>query len=245
MDAMQTKVPVDINAKINEADVYQSMGLIDEAIGIYKQVLADNQELDAEKLNDINNKIKSLEKTNEDLNTDTTHLSSEDLSYIKENLAIDEDASLVLDSAFAFKELGLFAEASAEYEKLFKLGYPASDIIPELIQCYLETRPPNKVITEVNRIVNKEVADKQQKGAVKYLAGIEFEKRGHGEPALKLYTEALEFDPENEEIKEKVNFMKAGLSTGSRYDYLLNQNIMDTEQLKNALAMSKKMGKSL
>ncbi len=235
----------DMNAKMNEADVYQSMGLIDESIAIYKQILSDNPDMDTRAKDDINNRLKKLEKTNEDLNTDSTKISSEDLSYIKENLAIDEDASLVLDSAFAFKELGLFSEAASEYEKLFKLGYPANEIMPDLVQCYVETGSPNNALSEINRILDKEIKDNRQKGLLKYLAGIELEKRGNTDLALRLYNEALQLDPENAEIKEKINYMKAGLSSGSKYEYLLNQEIMNTEQLKNALALSKKMGKSV
>ncbi len=245
MTVTQASLQVDVTAKINEADVYQSMGLIDEAIDIYQQILSEQPDLDAGKRDEIQGRIHKLEKTNEDLNEDTSQLSSEDLSYIKENLAIDEDASLVLDSAFAFKELGLFNEASAEYEKLFKLGYPTDEIMPALIQCYLETRSPAKVVQEINRIVDKDITDTKQKSGVKYLSGMEMEKRGHGEVAVKLYSAALDLDPENDEIKEKVNFMKSGLSTGSKYDYLLNEKIMNTEQLKEALNMSKKMRRSV
>ena len=39
--------------------------------------------------------------------------------------------------------------------------------------------------------------------------------------------------------------MKASFSSGSRYDYLLNQKLVTTEQLKKALEMSKKMKKSV
>ncbi len=244
MDSMQANIAVDVNAKINEAGVYESMGLIDEAITIYNQLLLDNS-METAKRNEIKNCLKKLEKANEELSTDAQQISSADLSYIKENLAIDEDASLVLDSAFAFKELGLFAEAAAEYEKLFKLGYPASEIIPELSHCYLEIRSPKKVMTEINRIVNQEISNNNQRGAAKYLCGLEFEKKAQNELAMKLYAEALELDPTNQEIKDKLNFMKAGISTGSKYEYLLNEKIMGTEQLKEALAMSKKKKKSV
>jgi len=246
MDAIQVNEEINVDAKINEADVYQSMGLIAEAIQIYNQVLTETPNLDSHIQDELRKKLETLEKKNETLEQEASKkISSEDLSYIKEALSIDEDVSAVLDSAFAFKELGLFSEACSEYEKLFKLGYPTAEITPELVQCYLEMRSPAEAISEINRMINQQGLDDREKGEVKYLSGIEMEKRGHNEQALKLYKAAAEIDPENEEIKDKINFIMSSLSSGSKYDYLLNQNIMNTEQLKNALAMSKKMNKSV
>jgi len=128
---------------------------------------------------------------------------------------------------------------------IFYEGYPAAELIPELIHCYLELGSPAEVINEINRMIEQEQLDDSQKSEVKYLSGIEMEKRGHNEQALMLYKSAGETDPENEEITDKIKFLMSGLSTGSKYDYLLNQNIMNTEQLKEALAQSKKVKKSV
>ncbi len=246
MSDIQVTENMDFDAKINEADVYLSMGLIAESIAVYEQILSEIPDLEPDTKVEIRNKIKKLERKNEKLEIEATKsMSSEHLSYIKETLAIDEDVSAVLDSAFAFRELGLFAEASAEYEKLFKMGYPASEIVPELVQCYLEMYPSAKVIDEINRMIKQENLDDGDKCEVKYLSGIEMEKNGHLEQALKLYQAAGKIDPGNVEIRDKINFIIAGFSSGSKYDYLLNQNMMNTEQLKKALAMSKKMNKSV
>jgi len=246
MDAIQMNEKLDVDAKINEADVYQSMGLLAEAMDIYQQILSDRPDLESHKQDELKKKMKQLEKKNERLEKEASkEISSEDLSYIKETLAIDDDVSAVLDSAFAFRELGLFSEACSEYEKLFKLGYPAAEIIPELIQCNLEMGSPAEAVNEITRVIDQEGLDDLNKGEVKYLSGVELEKRGHNEQALTLYQSAGEIDPDNEEISDKIKFIMSTLSTGSKYDYLLNQKIMNTEQLKEALAQSKKVNKSV
>jgi tetratricopeptide (TPR) repeat protein len=246
MDAIQASGKMDFNAKLKEADVYQSMGLIGEAIEIYRQILSGQPDLESHKQDDLREKIEQLEKKNEKLEKEASKkISSEDLSYIKKTLAINEDVSAVLDSAFAFKELGLFSEACSEYEKLFNLGYPAADIIPDLIQCHLELRSPAETLDAINTMIDQQKLEDMEKGMTKYLSAMEMGKRGHNEQALSLYKSAGEIDPENDEIRDRINFITASLSTGSKYDYLLNQNIMDTEQLKKALALSKKMAKSL
>ena len=237
---------VDVKAKINEAEVYQSMGLIAEAIAIYEQILSDMPGLDPQKQKEVQGKLKLLETKKTHLEKESTEeLSSEDLSYIKETLSLDEDVSAVLDSAFAFKELGLFSEASTEYEKLFKLGYPAPEIVPELVQCYLKMHSKEEVVSKIKEKIVKKKSGDNEKSEVLFLSGIEMEKSGYKDHAVRLYRLARESDPENDEIKEKINVITASLSTGSKYDYLLNENLMNTEQLKQALAMSKKMNKSV
>ncbi len=246
MEATQMSGELNVDAKINEADVYQSMGLIDEAIDIYQQILLREDDVDPDVRDEIREKLERLQKKNETFEKEAAkQISTENLSYIKEALAIEEDVSAVLDSAFAFKELGLFSEACTEYEKLFKLGYPAAEIIPELVQCYLETCSPSETMDEINRMLDHQSLEEREKAEVKYLSGLEMEKKGHHEQAFEFFKSAEETDPENKEIKDKINFLMASLSTGSKYDYLLNQKIMNTEQLKNALAQSKKLGKSV
>ena len=237
---------VNVEAKMNEAEVYQSMGLIAESIAIYEQLLTDRSDLDPEKEKEIQNRLKLLETKNAHLEEQSTEkLSTADMSYIKETLSLDEDVSAILDSAFAFKELGLFSEASLEYEKLFKLGYPVAEIIPELIQCYLKVYSKPEVPRKIAEKVKQEKLGDKEKGEVFFLAGVEMEKSGHKDQAVNLYESAKDCDPENDEIKEKINVITASLSTGSKYDYLLSQKLMNTEQLKQALSMSKKMNKSV
>ncbi|SPD72032.1 Type II/IV secretion system protein [uncultured Desulfobacterium sp.] len=237
---------IDIDAKIKEADVYHSMGLIGEAIAIYEQILSSAPDIESDKQGEIKSRLEELEKKYVHIETERSkQLSSEDLSYIKETLAIDEDVTAVLDSAFAFKELGLFSEAASEYEKLLGLDYPVPEIVPDLVQCLIQTHTLQGVMEEVGRIIDqKELGDKE-KAEARLLAGSELEKVGHNEEALKLYQSAKELDPMNEEVKDKINFLMSSLSTGSKYDYLLNQEMMDTDQLKKALEMSKKVKKSV
>ena len=56
---------------------------------------------------------------------------------------------------------------------------------------------------------------------------------------------ASDLDPENESLKEKKESVIASLSSGSRYDYLLNMKLVTSEQLQKALALSKKARKSV
>lgn len=49
MNESQANINIDIDTKIKEAELYRSMGLVVESIGIYEQILLDDPELDGQK----------------------------------------------------------------------------------------------------------------------------------------------------------------------------------------------------
>ena len=103
--------------RLNEAEAYHSMGLFVESLGVYEQILSDIPDLPAHSQEKIGEKMDRLTREIADLEKEASRkVSSEDLSFIKETLDIDEDVSAILDSANSFKELGLFGEAISEYE---------------------------------------------------------------------------------------------------------------------------------
>ncbi len=246
MAAINAKGKTDVGSRIKEAETYYSMGLLDESLGVYEELIsaisdddAGNREAIQEKIDLLREEVKAKDKKL------ARTASSADISMIKETLSIEENLTEILDSAIAFKELGLFREAIAQYEKTLDFDYSFSKVVPELAGCLLELHSPREVITRIDEIIGNRNLDNQETAQTKYLLGLEVEKRGHNELALDQYKIALDFDPEHKEIKNRVNLMRAGISSGSKYDYLLSNNIVSAEQLQQALVTSKKINKSV
>ena len=65
MTSAQANMEIDIDSKIKEAEVYYSMGLLDESLGVYKKALSDLPEQDSSAREDIEGKINLLKKENE------------------------------------------------------------------------------------------------------------------------------------------------------------------------------------
>ncbi|MBW1803166.1 MAG: type II/IV secretion system protein, partial [Deltaproteobacteria bacterium] len=237
---------MDVNARIKEAEVYYSMGLTVESLDIYEGILSENPELDAEGLDTITGKIYRLKEEIADWEkTDGSTISAEEVSAFKESLAECEEVPAILDSAFAFKELGLFGDAISEYEKLFRLEYPFEMIIPDIVECLLRLHSPKRAVEEAEKVVSDHGLGKKEVAQIKFRLGLEMEERDHKELAVELYDSAGDMDPENGEIKNKLSSVMTSISSGSKYDYLLNQKMVNTEQLQKALALSKKTKKSV
>jgi len=170
-------------------------------------------------------------------------------------LSVHGDVPTLLDGAAALKELGLIDEAIAEYEKLLEFDYSKIDyskfdyspakIICEYLDCLLEIKQPGEVVKEAYKIIYKHNLKEKETAEIKYWLGLKLEKKDHTDLAYELYETAAEIDPSNREIQDKLESLKAKISSSSRYDYLVRNKIVTTQQLQETLAIAKKMNKSV
>ena len=109
----------DIESRINEAEVCRSMGLFSDSLNIYENVLSQVSPQDAETLETVKKRINILKKEIADTeDTKPKGVSAKEISMFKKTLSSQGDAPALLDSASAFKEMGLHGEAVAEYAKM-------------------------------------------------------------------------------------------------------------------------------
>ncbi|MBW1691057.1 MAG: Flp pilus assembly complex ATPase component TadA [Deltaproteobacteria bacterium] len=235
-----------IESRIREAEVYHSMGFLKETLNIYEDILSNSPRLSPSDMEIIKEKIHLL--TEEMENSTKSHardITPEDISIIKEAVSIRGTVPEILDSASALKELGLIEEAIAEYGKLFHLDYPPERIIPELTECLFKIYPPFKVIEHIENFTKEHNLSDQDRARIKFMLGLEMEKRDNKDLALELYRSAENMDPANVEIKDRLSSLVGSLVSGSRYDYLITKKMVTAEQLQKALAISKKTRKSV
>ncbi len=232
----------DINNRIQEAEIYHSMGLPKESLVLYEGILNSIPSKDDKIYSNILEKIDTLKiEIKEKYPDEFDGLSAEDVAGIQKVLtSSDENAPAINDTAYTFKELGLYKEAIAEYEKLFSLDFPIKTIIPDICDCLFKLYPSMEIILQADNFFKKFNFADEHLADVKYLLGMELEKRDSKEQALYYYESAAELDPKNENIKKRLNALAAYFATGSKYEYLLNNNKITTEQLLDALAISKK-----
>lgn len=158
-----------------------------------------------------------------------------------------EGASKIVDRANSFKELGLFKEAVNEYGKLFGPDNSSSAIVPELVSCLVMAYSASEAIKQLKHIINRRGLGERELIQIQFVLGLELEERNHRNLARDLYKSALDIDPKNQQIKDRLDSLMAGSSPyfGSRYDYMVSKNIITIEQLENALKLSKKIKKSV
>jgi type II secretory ATPase GspE/PulE/Tfp pilus assembly ATPase PilB-like protein len=246
MNQIPEKQPADWSSKIKEAETYYSMGLLDEAFGTYREIMTHASTLGQEVQKRIKEKIEGLTKEiAERERIDSMTVSPSDISHFKKSVSNEQSLPVILDSASAFIELGLYGEAVAEYEKLFRLNYAPEKILDEIAACLFKTQSPQKVIEKIESILSRQNLDKKALARLRFHLGNILETKDHKNIALDIYRTARETDPDNNEIRVKLDSLAPETSSGSKFDYLLNRKKVTTEQLQQALSLSKKMKKSV
>jgi type II secretory ATPase GspE/PulE/Tfp pilus assembly ATPase PilB-like protein len=256
MNDIQAIGQSEIEMKIKEAETCHSMGMIREALQVYEQILTGLPGQNSQIRDTISAKIGHLKKEIEHQEeAESQGFSEEDISIFKKTLSGHDDVPTLLDGAAALKELGLMDEAVAEYAKLLEFDYTKIDyskfdcspvkIICDYLSCLLAVKGPQGVVKEAYRVTYKHNLKEKETAEIKFWLGLQMEKKDQSDLAYELYETASEIDPQNGEIIERMNSLKAKISSGSRYDYLIRNKIINTKQLQEALAIAKKMNKSL
>ncbi|MFP3980968.1 MAG: ATPase, T2SS/T4P/T4SS family [Desulfobacterales bacterium] len=235
------------DSRMKVAEAYEGHGLYDEALTVYKEILSSFSDLTDETRANIEEKINNLSQEIEEVEQGVPgqELSKEDVSHIKSGLSIGESAPEICDSAQAFKELGLYKEALSEYKKLFGTDYPAKNFYPEVLECLFSLFPPSQMGQEIDKICSENNIDEKTRASMKYELGQALEQRDYKELAVECYKSVQKIDPVYPKIKEKIEAVEPGQRYESRYDYLLRNEIVTTDQLQKALAQSKKSKKSV
>lgn len=232
------------------------MGMIQEALTLYEEVLSLSSDEDVGGNGNIRDRIGRLRKELELREmAENQGLSEEDISLFRKNLSLHDDIPTILDGARALKELGLLEEAIGEYEKLLqfdfgksdysKLDYSPAQIVVDYLKCLLQTKQAHEVVKKAYKVIYQHNINDKETAQIQFWLGSEMEKREQRDQALELFETAAKIDADNRDISNKIKSLKSGMSTSSRYDYLLENKTVTTHQLQEALAISKKIGKSI
>ncbi|HSV91768.1 MAG TPA: hypothetical protein VLH81_01780, partial [Desulfobacterales bacterium] len=236
----------DIESRINEAEVCRSMGLFSESLAIYEKILPSVPSQSADVMETIRGRIGLLrqEIAKEDA-TSVPGVSAREISWIREAISSSGDLSAILDSASAFQEMGLHEEAVNEYAKLLGENFPLEKVIPAFTESLLKLHSPAHVSAGVNALLESAALDSGKAARVKHLMGVELEKRDQRDAAHDLYKGAAELNPSDAEIAKSLASVAAAFASGSKYDYLLRERMVTTDQLQKAFGLAKKSNRSV
>jgi len=236
----------DIDSRINEAEVCRSMGLFAESLAIYEKVLpavpVDPPDIKETILGRID--LLKQEIAKEDATT-AAETSTKDITLIRGAIGSADDNSALIDSAAAFKEMGLHGEAVSEYAKLLAEDYPLEKVVPGLTESLLCMHSLEEVPQKLGALIEETRVDAVKAARISYLMGTELEKRNHQEAALNLYKASSELNPADAEVAKRIDSTATTLTSGSRYDWLVRESVASAAQLQRAFGLAKKFNKSI
>jgi type II secretory ATPase GspE/PulE/Tfp pilus assembly ATPase PilB-like protein len=256
MDLTPPCAPPDIEIRLKEAETCYAMGLLEDALAIYTRVASNGAGLGPGRLRSVSARINRLKQEIHDFQeSEKKGLSAEDISIFKRAISSRQDLPTLLDSAAALKELGLMEEAVAEYEKALafdpaafvfsKSDNSAAKIVCDFLSCLLEVRAPQDVVGQLDRVFGRLELPDKDKSRVHFWLGQQMEIKQFHDLALERYKSASELDPSEPQLASRISALDAKLSSNSRYDYLLRNKRVATNQLQEALAIARKINKSV
>jgi len=237
----------EIDTKRKEAEVYYSMGLLEESLGVYEKILSSSDNtMDTQDRNTIEEKIGRIrDEITTRRQRDEEEMSSEGVAMIKPSLNDSRDAKEILENASALIELGLVEDALKEYVKAFDLDLPVQKVLHEFTRIMSKKHSPGDIMEWVGKLIDQKWDDNEDRAEIRFRFALEMESRGNKDLAFNIYKEASKIDPSNMELKERLDSIIKAMFSGSRYDYLLNKKLVNSGQLQKALAISRKTRKSV
>ncbi len=240
-----------VEKKLKEAEVCRSMGLLDESLSICNKLLENKDGIEDEKIRSIEEKIEILKEEIEIQSKENLHKRfSRDLIYRPGNFSEKESAGKFLRRAEALKDIGLVADAAREYEKFFETETVEEDcssakVLLGYVSCLLPMNTSEEILDMLGEAAAKLNPDRRELARVYFRTGSAFEKKGDMDGAVSSYKAAAELTPDDENLKRRLDDIGSMLSTSTRFDYLLANKLVTTEQLEEASEISKKTNKSV
>jgi len=195
---------MNVTAKVNEAETYLSMGLLEESLMVYEQIHSNADALDdaakqniAGKISDLKNDVDHLEQN------EHNSICEKEIAFLKNALSVTDEIPEINNCAASFFELGLFKEALCEYGKLLCRDHESKDLIPNTTTCLLKCFSSNDIRGCLDEIIKDEGIENTKKVKIRFLISQELEKRNLNELALKFYDSGHRSDSTDHAIKRR------------------------------------------
>ncbi len=230
----------EIQEKINEAELYLSQGLFDEARQAYQQLLKELGSLSQRASTDpafrqtyesfrgsIREQLALIERQEAEFHGQPSEAKPE------EHVAAQEgEGSAAFNRGQAFLDIGLFAEAIQEFQSAATLGFQPIECSLQIGKAHLQLgqhREGLRILEKTSK--QKGLADTDRNVLLGQMA-VGYETAGDMEKALELYQQLAASDPTHRTAAKKV---KSLAKEGDRYQLNVVKLHLKNEQFSKAI----------
>ena len=231
---------------MDTAKAYKKHGLYSESTAVYltiKDTYGDTLEANTRafidiELEELREKLSGIDKESE-----IFEMSSQELDTIKKAWS-EDNIYEILESAQAFRELGLHRESLNELVKLFTTPYPVATLVPQIVAALMHMYAVSQLHEKALEFLEAHEVGQDVAADILFCFGLEMEKREKNDAAIKFYGEVHELDPDYKGLNAQIEGVQESRSYESAYGYLLDTGQASPTQLQNAVILAKKRGKS-
>lgn len=225
---------------LKEAEVFYEQGLYAEAKSTYTSLLKELKKMppSAEvkaQINILKTKIEEIEKMLEE---------EENVIPFPTNQT-EEDPAAIYEKALALKELGLYKEAVGEFKKVLPKGYNIEECIRNIVSCYEEEGLKLEAIRFLEDFLKRHKLADEYREQIQYELGKLYEAVGAYAKALHYFKQIKKFKHKFPDLNQRIRSSYTKSKGGTRFDYLIQEKIIQKKDLENAVAEARKEKKSV
>jgi len=224
--------------KLNEARLYYDQGLFEEAEEIYGRLLKELKQFPDNK--NIKEQIKQLENMRKQCETKLDPGVHETDQEPDKKERSNEDLYV---EAIAFHDLEAYGDAISNYKTLIENNYKLNEVIYSLVLCYKERDDRKSAIKCLESITKQKNVDQNKADICFYQLSLLYEELGDYNKSLQLLN-SIKNKAAFLDFQNRQTSLKSRIQGRTKFDWLLNQKIISSTDLKNAQKQAQKENKT-
>ena len=238
----------EIQEKINEAELYLTQGLFEEARQIYQELLNEVGSL-AEKAAADPALLQSYKSQRAFIQEQLATIDRQEAEFhghapeapVEEAVAPQkEEGNAAFNRGQAFLDIGMFADAIKEFQRAAELGFQPTECSLQIGKAYIQLGQHGEGIRVLKEAYKRKDLSDTDKNLVLGQLAVGFETAGDKEEALQLYQKLAERDPKHLTAAKKV---KSLAKEGDRYHFNMVKLHLKNKQFSKAIKTLRQMEK--
>lgn len=225
----------EIQTRLQEAELYISHGLLDEAKGLLESLLSDVPQGHEPDLRE------KIEIRLEQLSRGILAAADQDESAAGE----DNDLERKFSNCIGLIEAGFYKEAIEELKVLEEAGYRPGEVRANIGELYLKLNSPFDAIEYLEAALSQGDLGRDERLEVLYKLAITYENTGSVTKAISCLEEITSIDRNFRNAAEKLEALTQTAQKYGRFYYLIRNNLISKEDLERAREQAKQARKPI
>ena len=238
----------EIQEKIDEAELYLTQGLFDEARQIYKELLnevaslAEQGAADPANLQSYKNRRAFIQKQLTTIDRLEAKFHGQSLEAPPEEVVAPQEGkgNAAFNRGQAFLDIGMFADAIQEFHRAGELGFQPTECSLQIGKAYIQLGQHGEGIRVLQEAYKRKDLSETERNLVLGQLALGYETAGDKEEALQIYQKLADRDPKHRTAANKV---KTLAKEGDRYFFNMVKLHLKNKQFSKAIKTLKQMEK--
>ncbi len=231
--------PVDIDAKLAEAELYTKHGLKQNAFNVYEELLNHLLDEDHPLRAKVEERLQSLHPDQQDSLTIETVESSTETPLSKKE-CVDR-----YENCLGLIEAGFYNDALTQLDSLLELGYRPGTIRAKIGECCLRLNRPFEALEHLEEAISSQEHSTEDRLNILDRLAMTYENIGSAPSAIKALEQMVQLDASFRNASVRLKKLSKSAQKFGRFYYLIKENLLSEEKLDRARESARQKKKTI